>query len=83
MDKVQTFGLDSNSYVVYENENELERKFKELSNKILLLSPKDVRKFGISRQTLWNVKNQIKINNHNGISNKIKTILVYVIISYL
>lgn len=83
LDKVQTFGLDSNSYVVYENENELERKFKELSNKILLLSPKDVRKFGISRQTLWNVKNQIKINNHNGISNKIKTILVYVIISYL
>lgn len=76
LEKVQTFGLDSNSYVVYENENELERKFKELSNKILLLSPKDVRKFGISRQTLWNVKQNITASNYEHISTRIKTKLV-------
>ena len=56
LDKVQTFGTDSNSYVTYEDIDNLERKFEELSPLILKLEPKDVKNFGISRQTLWNIK---------------------------
>ena len=65
LDKVRIFGLDSNSYVVYEDLSELERKFREFSLLILELNPKDVKKFGISRQTLWNVKQKIKQKESN------------------
>lgn len=76
LDKVQTFGTDLNSYVTYEDVDNLERKFKELSHLILKLEPKDVKSFGISRQTLWNIKNKIKINQHHRISYKLKVCMI-------
>ena len=71
--KLEDLGLNSDSYVIYENKDETERKFKELVPLILKLEPKDVQKFGISRQTLWNVKNEIKQNNIQKISYLIKS----------
>jgi ACT domain-containing protein len=72
LEKVQTFGLDSSSYVVYEDQNDLERKFREFSSLILKLAPKDVKKLGISRQTLWNVKRKIILNLLDDIANETK-----------
>jgi len=43
-----------------------------MSKDILKLNPRDVKKFGISRQTLWNVKNRIGLNQTCKISNKTK-----------
>lgn len=76
LEKVQIFGLDSNSYVVYEDHDDLERKFKKLIPQILKLNPRDVKKFGISRQTLWNVKQKVKLHQIDRISNKIITKLL-------
>lgn len=77
LEKVQTFGLDSNSYVTYEDQNGLDGKFKELSHRILQLSPKDVKKFGISKQTLWNIKQKINLEQTKQITNKIKQRLIF------
>ncbi len=76
LDENEVLGLDSKSYSVYENKEELDRKFNEFAPKILELKPKDVRKFGISRQTLWNTKNKIRINQSNVISRRIKISLI-------
>ncbi|MEM4778159.1 MAG: hypothetical protein QW062_01785, partial [Thermoplasmatales archaeon] len=50
-------GIDDNSYIEYEN-------LKEFCNWVLKLKPKDVRDKGISKQTLWNIKQKIR-NNKN------------------
>jgi hypothetical protein len=52
--------------------DEIERKFQELIPLILKLEPKDVKPFGISRQTLWNIKNCIMMNRIEKISENIK-----------
>lgn len=72
LEKVQTFGLDSNSYVTYENLDEMERRFRELIPQILKLNPRDVKRYGISKQTLWNVKQNIKTMQIERISHMIK-----------
>lgn len=69
------FGLDSNSYVTYEDQNELERQFRGIASLILKLNPKDVRKFRISRQTLWNIKQKRKLEKNDKISIKLKIVL--------
>ena len=43
---------------------------------ILDLKPKDVKEFGISKQTLWNMKEKISYNQFDGISIKIKFITI-------
>ncbi|TAK25118.1 MAG: hypothetical protein EPO37_01855 [Nitrosarchaeum sp.] len=73
LDKVQIFGADLNSYVTYEDNEYFERRFVDLTPRILKLKPKDVKKFGISRQTLWNVKQNILERHLEKISNKIKS----------
>ena len=62
-------GLDSDSYMTYSKSVDLDKKFRELVPRILELRPKDVKGFGISRQTLWNVKQKIKSSQLNRISN--------------
>lgn len=53
-------GVDSDSYETYEKVEDLDAKFRKISDMILKLKPSDVKKFGISTQTLWNVKTKIK-----------------------
>lgn len=65
-------GLDDSSYEIYRDEYEIDKKFKEIAPKILELKPKDVKEFGISKQTLWNVKQKIQMNQHYEISKKIQ-----------
>ncbi|MGI0087731.1 MAG: hypothetical protein ACREBI_07185 [Nitrosotalea sp.] len=48
------------SYEIYEDLENLDSKFRKIAPRILRLKPKDVKKFGISKQTLWNVKKKIK-----------------------
>ena len=44
---------------------------KELAKKILKLKPKDVKKYGIRRNTLWHIKQRIKSGKPFKVSNKI------------
>lgn len=76
LDENEILGLDSKSYAVYENKEEFDRKLRDLIPRILELKPKDVKRFGISRQTLWNIKNKIKTNQLHRISNKLKISIV-------
>ncbi|MBS3921970.1 MAG: hypothetical protein KGZ37_02320 [Nitrosarchaeum sp.] len=64
--------LDTTSYEIYENKDEIEQKFRELIPEILKLEPKEVKSFGISRQTLWNVKNYLQEGCLNKISLMVK-----------
>lgn len=57
---------------MYEDLEHLDEKFRKIAPKILKLRPKDVKRIGISKQTLWNVKKKIKLNQLNKISHKIK-----------
>lgn len=79
LDESELLGLDEDSYVEYSDVDSLERKFRELAPKILELKPKDVRKFEISKQTLWNAVNKINNNQFHRISKimKIKFIGIY------
>jgi len=72
LDEAEFLGVDSGSYEIYENLENLDSKFREISNAILDLTPKDVKKFGISKQTLWNTKKSIQAKKIKQISNKIK-----------
>lgn len=72
-------GLDSDSYVLYENRDEIERKFREIAYRILELKPKDVKEFGFSKQTLWNIKQKISINQLTKISTKMKIKLIQLV----
>ena len=56
--------LDAPSYTIYQNN-------KELAKKILKLKPKDVKKYGIRRNTLWYIKQKIKSGKPVKFSNKI------------
>jgi hypothetical protein len=69
--KAEIFGLDSESYPIYEDREELNKSFEKVSKQILNLNPKDVKKY-ISKQTLWNTKNNIRENHLYRISTEIK-----------
>jgi len=73
LDESELIGLDDDSYVVYSDVESLERKFAEMTPKILELKPKDVRELGVSKQSLWNIKNKIKTDQIHRISNGLKT----------
>jgi len=68
--------LDEFSYEFYDDPERVDREFKENMDKILDLEPKDVIKFGINRTTLWNVKERIKNQEIEKISDKIKIKLI-------
>ncbi len=72
LDESELFGLDDSSYEIYHDDSEIDEKFKAIASRILELKPKDVKKFGISKQTLCNVKKNIETNCFNRISVRIK-----------
>ncbi|MEO9307469.1 MAG: DNA polymerase [Nitrososphaera sp.] len=78
LDESEVLGVDSDSYEVYEKIEDLDEKFKKISEKVLKLNPRDVKKFGISRQTLWNIKKNICRQQFQKISSRIKNIIVKV-----
>ena len=80
LEESEILGLDEESYVEYFDVESMERKFRELAPKILELKPKDVKEFGISKQTLWNVKHKSKTKNFSRISNSVKYQLIRVVV---
>jgi len=76
LEESEFLGVDDTSYETYEDVRNLDKKFKKIALSILKLKPKDVKKFGISKQTLWNVKKNIRLNQIERISYKIKFILI-------
>jgi len=76
LEESEFLGVDDTSYETYEDVENLDSKFKKLAPSILKLNPRDVKKFGISKQTLWNVKKNIRLNQIERISYKIKFILI-------
>lgn len=72
LEESELLGVGSGSYETYEDVRNLDEKFKKIAQNILKLKPKDVKRFGISKQTLWNTKKKIKLNQINRISNSIK-----------
>ena len=68
----EPFGLDEFSYEFYDDPERVDREFKENTDKILDLEPKDVKNVGINRATLWNVKKKIKKKEYDHITDKIK-----------
>jgi len=81
LDESEILGLDNSSYVEYSDVKSLDKRFKELTPKILKLKPKDVKKFGISKQTLWNIKNKIETKELYRISIIIKARLLQSLIT--
>jgi hypothetical protein len=79
LDETEVLGVDSDNYEIYEDSKDIDTKFKRIVVQILEMKPSDVKKYEISRQTLWNVKNKILANKTKFISNKIKTILVFTV----
>ncbi|MDE2589861.1 MAG: hypothetical protein KGL95_09395, partial [Patescibacteria group bacterium] len=73
LEESEVLGTSSDSYEIYENIENIEQRFIKIAKDVLKLNPRDVKKFGISKQTLWNVKRKIKLNQYNKISNKIKS----------
>ena len=69
---VEPFGLDEYSYEFYDDPERIDKEFKENIDRILALEPKDVIDFEINRTTLWNVKEKIKNNDYDKITDRIK-----------
>lgn len=76
LEESEILGLNDSSYEIYEDKSEIERKILENKERILKLRPKDVKDFGISRQTLWNVQTRIKEKQLHRISVKIKNLIL-------
>ncbi len=72
LDENEILGVDSDSYEIYENVEDLDCKFRKIAKKVLKLNPRDVKELSISRQTLWNVKNNTCLNKFDKISTKVK-----------
>ncbi len=72
LEESEIIGVGSGSYDMYENIEKLDDKFKAISDRILELKPKDVKRVGISKQTLWNVKQKIRSDVNNRISDNTK-----------
>ena len=67
LDEASVLGIDDDSYLEYEN-------IEDFKQWILSLKPKDVRDKGISKQTLWNIKERIRKNEMKYISKALKEI---------
>jgi hypothetical protein len=67
LDEASVFGIDDDSYLEYEN-------IEDFKQWILSLKPKDVRDKGISKQTLWNIKERIRKNEMKYKSKALKEI---------
>jgi len=67
LDETSVFGIDDDSYIEYEN-------IEDFKQWILSLKPKDVRDKGISKQTLWNIKERIRKNEMKYRSKALKEI---------
>jgi len=81
LDESEFLGVDDTSYETYEDVRNLDKKFKKIAPSILKLKPKDVKKFGISKQTLWNVKRKIRSNQLSRVSYETKIkILIHIIV---
>lgn len=76
LEESDVLGVDSDSYQTYEKVDGLDVKFRKISDMVLKLNPKDVKKVGISRQTLWNVKKRIQLRLVYKISTKYKVKLI-------
>ena len=68
LDESMVLGLDDDSYLEYEN-------LREFHNWILLLKPKDVRDKGISKMSLWKVKDRVNRGKILNLKTKIVKIL--------
>lgn len=76
LEESEFLGVDSGNYEMYEDLEHLDSKFRKIAKHVLKLKPKDVKKVGISKQTLWNVKQKVKLKQFSRISHKIKIQLV-------
>jgi hypothetical protein len=72
LEESEFLGVDDTSYETYEDVRNLDKKFKKIAKDVLKLKPKNVKKFGISKQTLWNVKKKIESDKFHRISEKMK-----------
>ncbi|MGI0062570.1 MAG: hypothetical protein ACREBA_08985, partial [Nitrosotalea sp.] len=81
LEESELLGVDAGSYEIYENVKNLDSRFEKIAFRVLELKPKDVKKFGVSKQTLWNVKKSIRMNQFNKISTRIKIKLLRLIIN--
>ena len=81
LDESEFLGVDSDSYEIYEDIEDIDSKFRKIASDVLKLFPKDVKQFGISKQTLWNVKKKIKSNDLGSISAKIKIKLLKILVA--
>jgi len=63
----ETNNIDDDSYIEYEN-------FEDFKQWILIIKPKDVKDKGISKQTLWNIKERIRKNEMKYKSKALKEI---------
>jgi len=78
LDESELFGLDESSYEIYQNDSEINEKFRKLAPKILELRPRDVKENGISKQTLWNTKKKIGEKQFIRISINTKTLFIVI-----
>lgn len=79
LDESELLGVDSNGYEMYEDLENQDSKFRHIAKDVLKLNPKDVKPFGISKQTLWNVKEKIRLNMIDKISMRIKVKILTVV----
>lgn len=68
----EMIGVGSGGYEEYENLEDLDEKFRKISDRILELKSRDVKKVGISKQTLWNCKRMIMADQLDRVSKKVK-----------
>lgn len=77
LDESEVLGTSSDSYEIYEEIENLDSKFLDVVQDVMKLTPRDVKKFGISKQTLWNSKAKIRSNSLSRISKKVKIVLIH------
>lgn len=68
----EPFGLDEFRYEFQDDPERADEEFRENTDRIMNLEPKDVIEVGINRTTLWNVKEKIKKKENDKITDKIE-----------
>ena len=77
LEQTEVLGVQEGDYVRYGGSN-LEQLIAH-KEKILLAEPKDVKKFGVSRQTLFDVKRAIQSGNSGELKSKtVRRLLAYI-----
>lgn len=76
LEESELLGVGFGNYELYENLEDLDEKFRKISDRVLALKPRDVKKVGISKQTLWNTKQNVRSKKIQNISFRIKNKLV-------